>query len=214
VSELDRERHVLNLLRAQYEALGYAVYQSPSSELLPTFMKGYRPDAIALGEGKNVAIEVKLQRRRDVEDRLRSISERFEGQAEWEFKIVYANEEALSEDVSGVSAIEEIAVQLSEAEALANAKHERAGFILAWAALEAVSMSSREVNSDGLKMRAPRQVLEMLERLGRITFEEAMALRRLVGIRNAVVHGDYTREVKKSDVDEVVKAARSAMMAA
>ncbi len=212
MTELERERRVLNLLRGRYEAMGYAFYQSPGRDLLPPFMLGYVPDAIALGHPKNVAIEVKLQRRREVEDRLQSVSERFRDQPGWEFRIVYANEEALDEDISNAASAADISVQLSEAEALASAGHERAGFILAWAALEAVSMSSRDVRSDGLRMRPPRQVLEMLERLGRITFEQAMSLRRLVSVRNAVVHGDYSREVKKSDVDEVIEAVRSALV--
>ena len=52
------ERSVLESLLPTLEAEGYHVLVQPPSFVLPPFMGSYRPDAVALKPGKNIAIEV------------------------------------------------------------------------------------------------------------------------------------------------------------
>ena len=208
---IEREHRVLELLRAQYEEKGYAVYLNPGRELIPSFMEGYMPDAIALGDPKNVAIEVKLQRKTESDKHLFAVAERFRNQPKWEFRIVYANEEALEDFASGASTLPAIRSQLDEAESLSNAGHQRAALILAWAALEAVAVSLRGSETTGQSAMNPRQMLELLEHLGRISFEQGKTVRNLIKARNAVVHGNYSQDVEKTDVNAVIAAARNAL---
>jgi len=56
------EVRVLELLRNRYESEGFSFIEHPAPANLPAFMHGYRPDALALGEGKSIVIEVKLRK--------------------------------------------------------------------------------------------------------------------------------------------------------
>ena len=45
---VEEARQILELLTPQLEAEGYTIYLEPPRQLLPGFMQGYTPDAIAL----------------------------------------------------------------------------------------------------------------------------------------------------------------------
>ena len=51
------ETDLLRALRPQYESKGYTFFIHPTSDLIPPFLRGYRPDAIAVSEKDNVVIE-------------------------------------------------------------------------------------------------------------------------------------------------------------
>ncbi len=104
--------------------------------------------------------------------------------------------------------------QIDEAQALSRAGHHRAALILVWAALEAIARTAAPGEAIGSGARAPRQVLETLERMGRLTFEDASQLRDALLLRHAAVHGEYEREVTGADVALVIGAARTALEAA
>lgn len=52
------ERSILESLVPTLQAEGYHVLVQPPPFVLPPFMGSYRPDAVALKPGKNIAIEV------------------------------------------------------------------------------------------------------------------------------------------------------------
>jgi uncharacterized protein YutE (UPF0331/DUF86 family) len=201
------ERRLLSLIRSQYEANGYLFYEYPQRDLLPPFLQGHRPDAIALGSPKNVAIEVKLHRR--TSDRaLEKLSGLFKDQPDWELRVLYGDDFEI-QPASIPSSQVEIERQIDEAESLLKSGHERAALVLAWAALEA---ASRSIPSDESQVhsRSPSQVLEILERMGRLEFQRTKVLRGLLALRNAAVHGDYNTAITKADVESVLSAARTA----
>lgn len=215
MTEVERARRVLNMIRAKYEGDGYAFFERPARNLLPPFMKGYVPDAIALGPKKNIAIEMVLRGRDEADENgLPSISQRFDGQQDWQLVAIYAAEQELDEFTPELATDDVIARQIDEAVSLSVAGHERAAFLLAWATLEAIAVSARSALGESRSTRRPRQVLDTLESLGKLSFEQTTKLRELVNVRNAVVHGDYGRQVQKSDVDEVISASRAALVAA
>ena len=78
------ERRLLELLRPRYEAQGYMFIEYPSGEALPAVLKGFNPDAIAIGPQKNIAIEIKLRPGRPSEERLEALSERLLDVESWE----------------------------------------------------------------------------------------------------------------------------------
>jgi hypothetical protein len=174
-------------------------------------MEGYRPDALALGKDKSIAIELKLRREPNSEKSLRSISERFRGQPLWELRVVYGDE---VEDLSiAAPTLEQIRVQLDEAETLLAQNHPRAALVLGWAAIEAIARTlSADFPASG--SRTMRQAIELLEHLGRLRFQEAQELRRLMPLRTKVVHGDFQTPVMAAEVEPVLKAARAALAAA
>jgi hypothetical protein len=96
-------------------------------------MQGYQPDALALGKDKSIAIEVKLHRHPLTEKNLRAVSERFKGQPRWEFRVVYGGE--VEDEAIGAPTPEQILAQVVEAETLLAQNHNRAAFVLGWAAI-------------------------------------------------------------------------------
>lgn len=205
------ESRVLALLRDQYSAEGYSFIEHPDEAQLPGFMQGYRPDALALGKDKSIAIEVKVRREVNAEKNLQRISDRFKGQASWEFRVVYGSE--VDDEPISPPTLEQIEARISEAETLLADNHSSAALVLAWAAIEAIArMLSPEFPSRG--SRTMRQAVELLEHLGRLRFDEAQALRKLLPLRAKVVHGDFGAHVTATEVEPVIKAARIAMQAA
>jgi hypothetical protein len=210
MTAIETERRVLALIRPRLEAEGYSFIEFPADNVLPEFMHGYHPDAIALGKDKSIAIEVKLRRDQSSEKNLRSISERFKGQQSWEFRIVYGDE--LEDEPIGASTSAQIEQHIVEGEALLQAGHHRAALILGWAAIEAIARTlSPDFPASGA--RTMRQAVELLEHLGHLGFEEAQELRKLLPLRAKVVHGDFTTVVSEDAVAPVLKAARTALAA-
>lgn len=202
------EGRVLALLRDGYEADGFSFIEHPDGTDLPPFMRGYRPDALALGKDKSIAIEVKLRRDAAAEKNLRAISERFKGQSLWEFRVVYGDE--VEDEPIWAPTPEQIQAHIVEAEALLAQNHPRAALVLGWAAIEAIARTlSPDFPSRG--SRTMRQAVELLEHLGRLRFRQAQELRRLSPLRAKVVHGDFRTTITTADVEPVLKAARAAL---
>jgi uncharacterized protein YutE (UPF0331/DUF86 family) len=208
VTVIETERRLLELLRPQYEAQGYLFIEYPHGETLPAALEGFRPDAIAIGPQKKIAIEVKLRRGSTSEAQLEALSQRLRQHPDWELRVIYGDELDIDE-LSTVAPRPEIEKQIDEAEALCRSGHYRAALILLWAALEAIARTIAP--TEARRSKQPREVLEVLERMGRLSFEEASQLRSLLPLRNAVVHGDLGKEVIKDDVVALVKATRAAM---
>jgi uncharacterized protein YutE (UPF0331/DUF86 family) len=218
VTVIDSEQRVLELLRPQYEALGYLFIERPSGEALPAALEGFRPDAIAIGPQKKIAIEIKLRRDRSSPGQLQALSERLRKHPDWELRVIYGDFDGgddldLQNEPSTAVPRIEMEKQIDEAEALSRAGHHRAALILVWAALEAIARTATLGETVGRGVRAPRQVLEILERMGRLTFEDADQLRNALTLRNAAVHGDYQTDVTSADVALAIRAARTALEA-
>lgn len=205
------ETRILELLRQHYEGEGYTFVEHPDVAILPGFMQGYRPDALALGKDKSIAIEVRLRRAVSSEKTLRALSELFGQQAGWELRVVYGDD--LPDTLIASATKEQIESHLGEAEALLAADHPRAALVLGWATIEAIARTlSADFPSAG--SRTMRQAVEVLEHLGRLRFEQAQELRELFPLRAKVVHGDFGTLVTTADVEPVLKAARTALQAA
>jgi hypothetical protein len=202
------ETRVLELLRNRYESEGFSFIEHPAPADLPPFMRGYRPDALALGEGKSIVIEVKLRKDPATEKNLRAISERFKGQSRWEFRVVYGDE--VEDEIIAAPAPEQIRAHITEAESLLAQNHPRAALVLGWAAIEGIArMLSPDFPSAG--SRTMRQAVELLEHYGRLGFSEAQELRKLLPLRAKVVHGDFRTPITSIEVEPVLKAARAAL---
>jgi hypothetical protein len=202
------EGRVLALLRNRYEADGFSFIEHPMRGDLPAFMQGYEPDALALGKDKFIAIEIKLERGPDTDKNLRAISERFRGQPLWEFRVVYGDE--VEDQPIAAPTLDQILVQLAEAETLLAQDHPRAALVLGWATVEAIARTlSADLPASG--SRTMRQAVELLEHLGRLRFREAQQLRGSIPLRAKVVHGDFQTPITAAEVEPVLKAARAAL---
>lgn len=202
------EGRVLALLRNRYEAEGFLFIEHPEKADLPAFLQGYQPDALALGKGKSIAIEVKLRRDDKSANTLKAVSERFKGQPHWEFHVVYGDQ--VEDQSIEAPTPEQLRTNIEEAEALLAQGHPRAALVLGWATLEAIARTLRpDLPSSG--PRTTRAAVELLEHLGRLRFQQAQELRKLSPLRDKVVHGDFQTRVTATEAAPVVSAARAAL---
>lgn len=209
MSHAVRERLVLDRLRETYEQNGYEFFLEPSATLLPPFLKGYRPDAIALKGVEGVVIEVKFGNHPIKDQRLQALAAILRDRSEWSLKVYMEQqrpEDRLSIDVPTVAQLENL---ISESEILAAEGHPRAAFLLARSGLEAVARA--RASEQGLAIGrpiSPAGTVESLEMGGLINDETGRDLRKKAQLRNRVAHGDLTALVERSAVDGLIQCVR------
>jgi uncharacterized protein YutE (UPF0331/DUF86 family) len=199
-----RERDFLENLLPQYEADGFTVFLHPSSAMLPPFMEGYRPDAIAIKSDKKIVIEVKRDTS-SAKTNIKQISEIFAQHPEWELRVYYipGRPQEKTIEVLTPSAIEN---SIREVLKLRHAGRLTAALILAWATLEAIG---RALLPEQLARPQPAgRLIEVLASEGLLTASEADTLRRAVDLRNAATHGHLDQPVTVEQVDELIAAVQ------
>jgi hypothetical protein len=77
---------VLENLRPRFEAEGFDVFLHPSPSILPPFMEGYRPDAIAVSPQKKIAIEVVRPAKNT--EKIKQLQKLIDQHSDWELRVV------------------------------------------------------------------------------------------------------------------------------
>jgi Uncharacterized conserved protein len=178
------ENLLLDRIAAELVADGYDVFREPQQQLLPEFLAGFTPDAIAIGKAKNLVIELVRQDAR-AREKLRRIQEQLKGRPEWELRVVVVP--ASSSPVIAQSDIAEINEHLSEIDELIAQKRLSAALLIAWATFEAIGR--RISPTEFGRPQTPGRLVEVLARDGEIMPDEADLLRRLAELRNHLIHG-------------------------
>ncbi len=201
------EATILERLRDRYESQGFKFVAEPKAEALPAFMQGYVPDAIASRSGVNVAIEVKRDTTDVTQRQAQWIKSLFDSQPDWQFRIVYANDDQALASQGAPPTREDVLSSLEEAQTLQARGHAKAAFLMAWALLEA-ALNARRGEA---RPRGPSVLLQSLAMHGFISPEVERRMRPLVQLRNRVAHGDLSASVELSDVQTVIEAVRMAL---
>jgi hypothetical protein len=82
------EMEILRAVVPELEAQGYDVFLRPSDTFLPSFFRGHSPDAIALSDKKNLAIEV-ARETPEARERLQELSSAIKEQPNWELRVFW-----------------------------------------------------------------------------------------------------------------------------
>jgi len=187
-----RERDFLQTLVPGYEAEGFSVFLHPAREMLPQFMRGYQPDAIAVKDDKQIAIEIKRNVTRQVAQ-TKQLQRIFSEHPEWELRVYYIPGHP-EEDIQAPD-LPEIDAALAEVDQLKQAGHLRAALIMAWAALEAAGRAL--LPQDLARPQPANRLIEVLASEGVVTPTEADSLRKAISLRNAAtswaLRGSYYR---------------------
>lgn len=195
------ERSVLEAVMAHYRAEGFDFFVRPSPALLPGFMKGYRPDAIAIRPDKKIAIEIAGPGRSD--ERSKHLQKRFSGQDDWELVVLYVSPGAGTERIKTASH-ETIEHGIQAAMELRNTGKSSAALLMAWSAMEAIG---RALLPERLaRPQPPANLIEALASEGYLTPGEAKELRAASITRNAVAHGQLGAEIRPEELDTVIAA--------
>ena len=202
------EMRFLEGLRPRYEQGGYQFLVNPDTSILPAFFSSYRPDAIAIKDGKKIAIEIKSRSTEASRNSIERIRKLLSDHPEWELLVAYVGSEFSQSSRLPAPAVSDVAGRISEVRELART-HPRAAFLVAWRLLEA-ALNAVMPDADK-RPRRPGTVVEALAMDGYISSETEASLRSLVDVRNRVVHGDLNVEPSEMDVAKVLDAVISTL---
>ncbi len=195
------EAEVLQQLLPELAAQGYEVYVNPGRRLLPSFLGGYEPDAVALRTDKNLAIEVTRQSA-DTFKKLERITALFEGQPKWELRIVWLEPVSSQRDLE-VQPSAVIAKRIAEVQELLDKGSSEGSLLLAWATFEALA---RAILPDKFQRpQTPGRLVEILAKEGYITPSEADFLRVLAEKRDKLIHGELQTHASKAELGNFTK---------
>ena len=200
-------RQIIEQLTPQLEADGYTVYLEPPRQLLPAFMRGYIPDAIALrSKGfeqfrKNLAIEVKVEGP-SAKTGVEELERRFADAGDWELRVYYARPAGRTGSIPPMPR-EAIDGALSSIEALVATGQLQAALLLCWATFEALGRALTPEKFE--RPQSPGRLVEALANDGLVTPSEADALRGLSKVRNQLIHGALDQQIRGQDLSEFVE---------
>lgn len=178
------------------KAEGYTVHKEPSDALIPEFMKGFRPSALALSPSRKIAIDV-------ITDsgiaKIRSgLSRRlFEGHRDWEFRVLYVRPSETGAAINPQS-LDAIETSLGKIQKLRSESELQSALLLSWAAFEALGRAL--LPASFVRPQTPGRLVEVLANSGYVTPDEADLLRGLAGQRNRLIHGDLNVTVQSAEV--------------
>lgn len=178
------------------EAADYEVHTEFLADHLPRFAGEYRPDAIALGKPKNLAIEVNLEgmSAKSVPDEIRR---RFDEDSDWDLRVYYARPKRAAEPMEPVP-LSSIDASIREVEELSGKGLEQLALLRAWATLEALGRKLLPGKFE--RAQTPGRLVEVLAFEGNLTPTEADLARNLLTDRNRFIHGSLDVEVDPSDL--------------
>jgi uncharacterized protein YutE (UPF0331/DUF86 family) len=210
----DHELRYLERLGAEYTARGFSFIAYPSPDELPDFFRGYRPDAIARGPKVNVAFELKQHIGPDPESDhpLSEIRRIFEDRPDWRFNVAYIGNDPRRFPTIATPTASAIQRRKGEVTALLVAGQRRAAFLLGWSLLEAALRHA--IGAKAGNPQAAGALVQCLATRGLIGPETEARLRRLVELRNRLVHGDLEAEPGQEDVSVLLAAIDEAMQEA
>jgi uncharacterized protein YutE (UPF0331/DUF86 family) len=199
------ERSFLESLAPTLEADGYHVFIQPARSVLPPFMGNYRPDAVALKPGNNIAIEV-MSIGRSGNEKVKKLQDLFRSQNDWQFTVYYAppRNADFAIDIAHKGSIEET---IGKIEKIGEAAGALPALLTAWAAFEAAGRAL--VPNRLARPQTPLRLLEVLASEGYVTPDEADILRKIVPLRNRAAHGDFDIPVTKEHLDQLIQTVRS-----
>lgn len=191
----------------EYQRKGYEVEYDVSLDFFPNF----RADLVVQKDGQCRVIEVKQRTTLAADPKVRELAHIVNKMPGWSFELVLVGTPEQLDAPDGTRPVEaeEITKQLDGAIETLNFGHPDAGFVLAWAALEAVAriLAAKEGEShEGIT--TSDFILEQLLALDIISLEEHDFLNEWRKVRNALVHGFAVKGFDSSVVADLIGTVR------
>lgn len=193
------EIEVLQRLLPELHADGYEVYIQPGRPLLPEFLQGFSPDAIALRSDRNLAIEV-MRRSPGSERRAERLTNLFKDRTDWELRLVWITPVSATNAMQ-LQTLSTIRQRLKEIKELADRKHYGPALLLAWATLEATGRLLASKHFE--RPQTPGRLIQFLASEGILTPTEADDLRPLAEKRNKFIHGGLQTPITGAEINRI-----------
>jgi HAMP domain-containing protein len=199
------EQNILETLRRTFEAQGLTFVRNPGDDVIPSFLGGYKPDAIAVNQnGGGIVFEVKQRRSNATDKQLAEIAQKIAPHKNWEFRAVFTGSASDTSPNIPKPTTEQIDAKINELATLVRLQHYDVALVAGWAILE--SMARLVISDDAhgqSKGLTSIQAVQSLAQEGYLENEVAQRLREMAGLRDAVVHGDLSAEVSAQQVEDL-----------
>ena len=201
----DIEQTVLDNAVTSLREKGFDVYVRPSKNVLPEFLHGFEPDAVAFGEPENIVVEV-VTDSASSRAKAEALSAAVAAKSDWKVQLhrVLA---VPGPRILPIMPPEVFEPTIQKMELLIGEGLNAPALLFGWATLEALGRIL--IPSEFAQAQTPGRLVEVLASQGYVTPTEADHLRDIATLRNMVVHGDLQAEVRNADVKELVRIAKT-----
>jgi hypothetical protein len=198
VIEGTSEMEILRAVVPELEAQGYEVFLQPAGTFLPQFFRGFRPDAVALSEKKNLAIEIARETSK-ARQRLRELSSLIKGDPKWELRVFWVNPTiSAPRSALSVQPAAELRERIKEAEKLWAEGHYGSALLIGWATFEAICRAL--MPQSFARPQTPARLVEVISSEGYVSPDEGDRLRSIAQLRNNFIHGNLDMPMDKQDI--------------
>jgi hypothetical protein len=196
---------VLESIIPQLEAEGFEVIAHPSRLRLPPFMQSHSPDAIALREDKNLAIQV-LRKGVSTEGKLDKLRSLLAEHRDWELRVYWISPSSVPQPIEPPTR-KDIEQAIETIEQLGGEGRLAPALLMSWATLEALGrvLLPEKIS----RPQTPARLVEALAAEGYVTPSEADLLRSLAGVRNRLIHGGLSETAGAEDADSFLAILRT-----
>lgn len=192
------EDEVLDRLEPRWTNEGYRLIRHPRVDQLPPFLRGFAPDAIAVGPTQSLVIEIMRTRSQSTDTKVRQIQSLFTGHPDWRLEVIYAAPEGIP---LTTATDDEVRLALEEARRVSEIAP-RPALLLAWSIFEAVG---RRLEPDlAARSLTPGSLIDVIISKGRLPQQDALFLREMAKARNAVAHGLLDVNPPQADVHRLL----------
>jgi len=204
------EQHAkaLTTYAEEYRTAGFDVFVEPDDSILPVFLRGFRPDLIAMSRGKNYVLELKIGERSGQQQKWSAMAAAIDAQPEWHFRLIILNREGtLLVDAENISR-ETILRRMARVNQLIVAGQQEAALLVAWSNFEAAARH-RLLTSEGVLPRPafPQSIIKYLVHMGIISQDDMKRANEVMQIRNAVAHG-FESPINTYDIESINQLTR------
>lgn len=199
VSAALAESAMLDALESRWVSQGYQLIRQPSPGELPDFLRGFRPDAIAIGPTPSLVIEVLSKRSLPNDTKVRQLQSLFADHPDWRLEVIYTSSEGVP---LSQATDDDVSAALDEARRVADISP-RPALLLAWSVLEAIGRRL-EPELAGRSL-TPASLIDVMISTGRLPQAEAGFLREMAKTRNAVAHGLLELRPSGQDVQRLLQ---------
>jgi uncharacterized protein YutE (UPF0331/DUF86 family) len=196
VIEDTSEMEILRAVVPELEAQGYEVFLQPSGSFLPKFLRGFRPDAIALSEKKNLAVEI-ARETAEARQQVQQLSSLIKGQPNWELRVFWVSP-TTSRTALSVQPPAELKERIEEADKLLTEGHRGSALLMGWAVFEAICRAL--LPQKFARPQTPSRLVEVISSEGYVSPDESDRLRSLAQIRNDFIHGNLDIPMDKQEI--------------
>ncbi len=205
--------HELEQVARQYRDEGYVVLLHPGADQLPAFAADFGVDLLAVRGEEKVLVQVKEDRASlEADPAIPRRAEIVSANPGWSYDLVLLHGQSPIERIArrfGEPSLEQINLMLEEAQRASQAGALHAGFVLAWAGIEAaLRRLAQKVGLQSKGEAQPGLLVRELYVTGNVSPEDYRFLEETHQRRTAIVHGLAPPNLDQGTVQEAINAAR------